>query len=71
MPRGDVASNGAGRTIKPAAAAFAPRLDQLHTALDLAVAAAYGWSPALLTDDEAILSHLLSLNLARSGSTAG
>jgi type II restriction/modification system DNA methylase subunit YeeA len=39
-------------------------LDNLHRALDEAVAAAYGW-PADLSDDE-ILSRLLALNLARA-----
>jgi len=39
-------------------------LDNLHRALDAAVAAAYGW-PADLSDEE-ILSRLLELNLARS-----
>jgi hypothetical protein len=39
-------------------------LDNLHRALDEAVAAAYGW-PADLPDDE-ILSRLLALNLARA-----
>jgi type II restriction/modification system DNA methylase subunit YeeA len=39
-------------------------LDNLHRALDAAVAAAYGW-PADLSDDE-ILSRLLDLNRARA-----
>ena len=39
-------------------------LDNLHRALDAAVAAAYGW-PADLSDDE-VLTRLLALNLARS-----
>ena len=39
-------------------------LDNLHAALDAAVAAAYGW-PADLSTDEA-LTRLLALNLARS-----
>ncbi|HME22449.1 MAG TPA: type IIL restriction-modification enzyme MmeI [Acetobacteraceae bacterium] len=39
-------------------------LDNLHRALDEAVAAAYGW-PADLSDDE-VLSRLLALNLERS-----
>jgi hypothetical protein len=38
--------------------------DNLHRALDAAVAAAYGW-PTDLSDDE-VLSRLLALNLARS-----
>jgi type II restriction/modification system DNA methylase subunit YeeA len=41
-----------------------PWLDNLHRALDEAVAAAYGW-PADLSDDE-VLARLLDLNLARS-----
>ena len=51
--------------VKAAAADFAPRLDELHQALDEAVCAAYGWGPALLDDDEEILRRLLALNLAR------
>ncbi len=51
--------------VKAAAADFAPRLDELHQALDVAVCAAYGWGPALLDDDEEILRRLLALNLAR------
>jgi type II restriction/modification system DNA methylase subunit YeeA len=41
-------------------------LDNLHRALDEAVAAAYGW-PVDLSDDE-VLGRLLELNLARSAS---
>jgi type II restriction/modification system DNA methylase subunit YeeA len=44
-------------------------LDNLHRALDDAVAAAYGW-PSDLSDDE-ILSHLLDLNRARSAMPPG
>jgi type II restriction/modification system DNA methylase subunit YeeA len=44
-------------------------LDNLHRALDEAVAAAYGW-PTGLSDDE-ILSRLLELNLARSARQGG
>ncbi|MEO8715262.1 MAG: hypothetical protein ABI369_09640 [Acetobacteraceae bacterium] len=40
-------------------------LDDLHRALDDAVAAAYGW-PADLSD-EAVLGRLLALNLERAG----
>jgi hypothetical protein len=40
-------------------------LIEAHSALDTAVAAAYGW-PADISDDEA-LRRLLALNLARSG----
>jgi len=39
-------------------------LDNLHRALDAAVAAAYGW-PADLSDDE-VLSRLVALNLERN-----
>jgi hypothetical protein len=39
-------------------------LDDLHRALDAAVAAAYGW-PVDLSDDE-VLGRLLALNLERS-----
>jgi type II restriction/modification system DNA methylase subunit YeeA len=42
-------------------------LDNLHRALDEAVAAAYGW-PAELSDDE-ILGRLLALNHERAGKT--
>jgi hypothetical protein len=46
-------------------------LAQAHEALDLAVAAAYGWSDynAAMPDDE-ILRRLLALNLERSGTQA-
>ncbi|HXA26804.1 MAG TPA: class I SAM-dependent DNA methyltransferase [Acetobacteraceae bacterium] len=44
-------------------------LDNLHRALDEAVAAAYGW-PADLSDDE-ILSRLLDLNRARAAAAGG
>ena len=53
--------------IKAAAAAFAPRLNALHQALDAAVVAAYGWDEAILSDDEAILRNLLALNQAKAG----
>lgn len=52
---------------KDAAGNFAPRLDELHKALDAAVCAAYGWPLDVLADEEAILSRLLALNLARAG----
>lgn len=55
------------RGVKAAAAEFAPRLLELHAALDHAVIAAYGWEAALLTDDEALLRGLLALNGSRSG----
>ena len=51
---------------KPAAADFAPRLDELHRALDEAVCDAYGWEYGILDDEEEILRRLLTLNLARS-----
>ena len=52
---------------KPAAAYFAPRLHQLHRALDEAVCDTYGWEYAILDDEEEILRRLLALNLARAG----
>ena len=52
---------------KPAAADFAPRLDELHRALDEAVCDAYGWDYAVLEDEEEILRRLLALNLERTG----
>lgn len=52
----------------PAAAAdFAPRLDELHPALDMAVCDAYGWPHEILGDEEEILRRLLALNLERAG----
>lgn len=51
---------------KPAAADFAPRLDELHRTLDEAVCDAYGWEYAVLDDEEEILRRLLALNLARA-----
>ncbi len=53
--------------VKPAAADFAPRLDELHRALDEAVCDAYGWEVAVLDDEEEILRRLLDLNLERAG----
>ena len=53
-------------SIKAAAADFAPRLLELHTALDHAVIAAYGWDVSVLDDDEAILRNLLALNSSRA-----
>lgn len=49
------------------AADFAPRLDDLHRALDVAVCDAYGWPREILADDEEILRRLLALNLERAG----
>jgi len=51
---------------KPAARDFAPRLDELHRALDEAVCDAYGWEHDVLDDEEEILRHLLALNLERA-----
>ncbi len=43
-------------------------LDAAHKALDLAVAAAYGWADySADMPDEEILKRLLALNLARAG----
>ncbi|MCY4465870.1 MAG: hypothetical protein OXE46_10080 [Chloroflexi bacterium] len=50
----------------PAAADFAPRLDELHRELDEAVCAAYGWDANVLDDEEAMLRRLLALNLERA-----
>jgi len=52
--------------LQPEAAAFAPRLHELHTALDHAVCAAYGWPPEILADEDELLSRLLALNLQRA-----
>jgi hypothetical protein len=52
--------------IKAVAWAFAPRLAELHDALDKAVCDAYGWSYAVLGDEEVILRLLLALNLERA-----
>jgi hypothetical protein len=52
--------------VKAAAGDFAPRLHELHQALDAAVCAAYGWDAAILQDDEALLRALLALNLERA-----
>ncbi len=51
---------------KPAAADFAPRLDELHRQLDEAVCEAYGWKHEILNDEEEILRRLLALNLERA-----
>ncbi len=48
------------------AADFAPRLDELHAALDRAVCDAYGWPHDILADEEEILRRLLALNLERA-----
>lgn len=52
--------------IKPVAGDFAPRLAELHDALDKAVCSAYGWDESILEDEEEILRHLLALNLERA-----
>ena len=52
--------------VKPAAGSFAPRLDELHRALDEAVCDAYGWEYDVLDDEEEILRRLLALNLERA-----
>ena len=54
--------------IKSAASDFAPRLDELHQALDHAVCDAYGWEHGILEDEEEILRRLLALNLQRAAS---
>ncbi len=51
---------------KAAANDFAPRLDELHRALDHAVCDAYGWEHAILDNEEEILRRLLALNLQRA-----
>jgi hypothetical protein len=51
---------------KSDAADFAPRLADLHDALDAAVCAAYGWPADVLRDEDEILRRLLALNLERS-----
>jgi hypothetical protein len=63
--------------VVPEAADFAPRLDELHQALDRAVCDAYGWIDMggegyefnIYTSDgeEEILRRLLALNLERAG----
>ena len=55
-----------GKNLKTEAKNFAPRLDELHRALDEAVCAAYDWPVDILADEEAILSKLLALNLERA-----
>jgi type II restriction/modification system DNA methylase subunit YeeA len=66
--RGDPPAEGKSHPkIVPAAGDFAPRLDELHTALDHAVCDAYGWEYAVLDDEEEILRRLLALNLERAG----
>lgn len=52
--------------IKAVAGDFAPRLDELHKALDKAVCDAYAWPHSVLDDEEEILRRLLALNLERA-----
>lgn len=52
---------------KSPAAEFAPRLAELHDALDRSVAAAYRWEPDVLANEEEMLRRLLALNLERAG----
>ena len=52
---------------KAVAAEFAPRLDELHRALDAAVCGAYGWDVGVLDEEEEMLRLLLGLNLERAG----
>jgi hypothetical protein len=54
--------------VEIAAGEFAPRLDELHRALDRAVCEAYGWDYDVLEDEEEMLPRLLALNLARAAS---
>jgi type II restriction/modification system DNA methylase subunit YeeA len=56
--------------VRAAAGDFAPRLAELHDALDRAVCAAYGWDADILADEEAMLRALLALNLARADAAA-
>ncbi len=53
--------------IAPAVGNFAPRLADLHAALDRAVCDAYGWEYAVPDDEEEILRRRLTLNLERAG----
>lgn len=50
----------------PEVGSFAPRLAELHDALDRAVCDAYGWPHDILHDEEEILRRLLALNQARA-----
>ncbi len=54
--------------VKADAAAFAPRLRELHNTLDRAVCDAYGWPHDILDNDDEILRRLLELNLQRAES---
>jgi hypothetical protein len=48
---------------------FAPRLDDLHRALDEAVCHTYGWDVKILADEEVMLTALLALNLEQAKAT--
>jgi hypothetical protein len=63
---GEKSVNGP-RKAPTAADTFAPRLHELHTALDRAVCDAYGWPHNVLNDEEEMLRRLLALNLERAG----
>jgi type II restriction/modification system DNA methylase subunit YeeA len=52
--------------VVPAAGDFAPRLAELHDALDRAVCDGYGWPHEVLNNDGEILRRFLALNLERS-----
>ena len=70
VPRGE--TNGNGGRIPKSARDFAPRLAELHDALDQAVLAAYGWGDLFAglhtpAGDETLLRRLLELNLKRAG----
>lgn len=64
---GEKSTNGP-RKAPTAADTFAPRLHELHAALDRAVCDAYGWPHEVLDDEEDMLRRLLALNLERAGS---
>jgi len=65
--RGDPPAEGKHHPkIVPAAGDFAPRLAELHAALDRAVCDAYGWEYAVVDDEEEMLRHLLALNLEKA-----
>ena len=58
-----------GRVVA-AAGDFAPRLAELHDALDRAVCDAYGWPHEVLRDEEDILRRLLALNQERAAKSS-
>jgi hypothetical protein len=53
-------------SVPASAKSFAPRLAELHDALDKAVCDAYGFPHSVLDSEDEILRHLLALNLERS-----